>query len=566
MTGAVPRSEGTERIGRREVVAVLLVFALALGLRVRDLGASFDRQVEGFQGAFFATAAVNYERLGAGALGGYPVVNIDLDRDTPETWYAYPNHPPTVPLLAWASVQVLGPEGWEEAWRESRAPVGIESALRAPFFALHVLGLLVFWWVLRIASGPRAALIGLALLAVLPVSALFATLVNYENPSLLPVLLAYGFFVRYVTGAGRRRRIALAALGASFFVGCCITFAPLFFVPPLVLHRLLARKVREALVVGGVGTVACLLPVVVHFFGANAALETVGIDPWAINGRLADMLGPLLSGSVPLTSWLSIQGGAIVRLFSWPIAVAAGLGLGLGIVRGLRGGVRRDEGRRPRVDIGWPLFLGGALVQFFYYKHTSDVPGQDLFLLNLSPGACAMAATLLASLRVPLGDKLRCGVVTATLLLAIGIFAVVELESLRFAWRHQRHLDAPRFEAGAVIPMPSTSGPELAQLLPPGSASLYPASLGLNGAYFFYAWRTMYPVSGMEDIEQSARFFARFGLGDAPRFLVLPNRPTGEARTQAEYLWSLFSEYAPDVAALPPHAQTDHWTAWILNP
>ena len=50
------------------------------------------------------------------------------------------------------------------------------------------------------------------------------------------------------------------------------------------------------------------------------------------------------------------------------------------------------------------------------------------------------------------------------------------------------------------------------------------------------------------------------------RFLVLPNRPTGDSAAEAAYLMELFVQYAPEVAALPPHAQTDHWTAWILNP
>ena len=94
-------------VGCLEFVAVIVLIAAAFLPRLRDLDAPFDREFEGAQGAFFTIAAINYDRLGVGAFGGYPVLNIDLDETRPDTWYTYENHPPTVPLFTLAGLLVF---------------------------------------------------------------------------------------------------------------------------------------------------------------------------------------------------------------------------------------------------------------------------------------------------------------------------------------------------------------------------------------------------------------------------------------------------------------------------
>src|SRR5687768_6418043 len=136
-----------------ECLGVLLILAAGFLPRARDLRAPFDREFEGEQAAFFAIGAVNYGRLGFARTGGYPVVNIDLgpidDRarslwDRPDNWYVYPNHPPTVPWVAWSAVRAGADPSWDRAWLESKPPQGIEPWIRAPFLLAHVLGLAAF--------------------------------------------------------------------------------------------------------------------------------------------------------------------------------------------------------------------------------------------------------------------------------------------------------------------------------------------------------------------------------------------------------------------------------------
>ena len=95
-----------------ERAALVVLFLAALVPRLFDVAAPLDRAFDGEQGGFFAIGAINFERLGVRRTGGYPVLNIDLgDRadpatrlwDRPELWVSYANHPPTVPLIAWAS-------------------------------------------------------------------------------------------------------------------------------------------------------------------------------------------------------------------------------------------------------------------------------------------------------------------------------------------------------------------------------------------------------------------------------------------------------------------------------
>src|SRR5690606_38905738 len=114
-----------------------------------------DRGFDGFQGAFFGTAAVNYEHLGTEPTSGFPLVQIDPG-DDPTQWYVYPNHPSTVPLVAWWSLHAFGPEAWAD--RGDAVAAGTEAALRAPFFAFQLLGALALAIAVGRLAGRRAGL------------------------------------------------------------------------------------------------------------------------------------------------------------------------------------------------------------------------------------------------------------------------------------------------------------------------------------------------------------------------------------------------------------------------
>ena len=554
-----------ELLRKLEWAAVLVLLLAALLPRARDVAAPFDREFDGFQGATFTTFAVNYERLGFGAAGGYPVYNIDLDESAPETWYVYANHSPLMAWVTWASMALLAPDGWEDAWRDGQAPVGVEFAARLPFLALHMFGLFAFWWMLRQGTRATQALIGLALLAVLPVSALYGSLINFETPSIPFVLVAYGCYVRWVRGAGARARArALVGVALAFGIASSFTYAPLFFVPPLALDALARRGLRSALAAGGAATLGVLPPLLVHGFFATRALELTGQSaaPLLVRGRT--LLQPLLDGSGPAREWILRQVSRAFEYDSEAIALAAALGLALLLVRLFR---KRDTAGRPgEVDVALPLFAGSYLMLFCFYRHTFDEPPQTTFLLNPAPAIAALAAIPLAAL-APRLERLRGGIAPLVVLVSLVLLpALARTNALRHAWRSPGPRDDPPGAEGPDSALPPTAGARLAEVLPPGSVGLYPAALGFNFATFWYAWRTLLPVTS--DLVPSAGAaedaIVRFGLGDRPRYLMLPVDPPPFARAEVDAIRAAFAELLPGHVEAGPAAVTEHWEAWRL--
>jgi 4-amino-4-deoxy-L-arabinose transferase-like glycosyltransferase len=552
-----------------ERLALAALLLLASVPRARELSATFDRGFGGYQGAFFAIAAVNYERLGLGAAQGYPVLNIDLPggsveaaRERDEQWLVYSNHPPTMPLLAWAGAAALGPPGWQEAWRAKRSPPGLEGALRLPFLLLHLVGLLALWWVGRVAFGPQAALIALALTVFLPVSALYGTLVNYENPSLPFALFAVGCYGLYVRSGGPR---ALFGLGAGFLVGCSFTFAPAFFLPGLCLRSWCCKRWREGLLIALVGGAGALLPLLAHAALAEGLRES---RPNAFEGplwwRVRVLLEPLLDGSAPLSRWLGAQLEHAASAFGPLLFALAGIGLVVALLRALAprfdGVCRRAEwpaqAAQP-IDLALPLFCGGVLYLFAFYRHTLEE--QWVFLLYLAPGAALLAARAIHCLSLPL-QRLRGGI--APLVLVVGsvmLFSLVRFESWRAAERAPGPRDPGGLAQGPQAPLPATVGGQLAQLLPPGAVGLHPSVLGLHPAAAWYAWRSLLPLEDPRDLEQRRslrRLIDGLGGQDEPLYLVLPDDPPESAAAQVE---ALRTDLGP--AALAAAG----WRAWPLD-
>lgn len=537
---STPASNAAQPLGRFEGALIALCLLLGLGLRAVDLRAGFDRQFDGFQGSFFAVCAVNYERLGFEALGGYPVANIDPTPGRPETYYAYANHPPLLPWICWASLSVLAPAGWDQAWREQRAPRGIEGPLRTPCLLLHLLGWAGMAAALARSGAPRAALFAAACYGLMPLTCLYAGLVNYENPSLGALGLAVAALARRRTGGGTAwlvLALALAALAAA------TTFAPVFFLPGLCLWVWIGRG-RRGFLEGAALALAMALPVAVHGYFARRALALVEAEPSGLSERAQLLLAPLLDGSVPFGRWLSTQGRILLDYVGpGQLALAA-----VGLLCGLRALARPGPARAAH-GLALALLSGGALVQLGFYRHTADP--QEPFLLNLAPAIAALAGLALSSWPPRwAGRAFGAALPVAGLLLALGLGVPRGLE-LHRSWR------------GGAAALPREIGAELATLLPPGSLGWYPQGLGFNNAVFFYAWRTLLPV-GPETYTLAAQQAQRFGMGDAPLFLLLPKAPEGAAAQSAAAVAADLEAKRPGKLA-QPDAESANFRAYRLS-
>ena len=524
---------------RAERLGVALILLTALVPRLRDVAAPFDREAEGAQGAFFAISAVNYERLGLRRTAGYPVLNVDALRESAsgvllplptQHWLMYANHPPLVPVVAWAAVEALGPEGWDEAWREGRAPEGIELPMRLPFVTAHALFLLALWWAVREGHGAQTAMIALGLAAATPVLVFYGTLVNYENPALLFVALAAGQHVRWQR-EGRWQDLALFALAC--FAGSCVTFAGAFFLPFFVLAAFAAGRFARGALEAVVGALATALPLLLHATLAQRVGRRLGLELPDPLERAHAIVAPLLDGTVGVGVWAARQVERAGTWIGWlPVALAV-VGVAVLFARLSRPVAPALQPRWRRIDVGAPLLLGGLLYLFAFYRHSYDP--QHSFLMLVAPGVAVLAAVALDALG-PLLLHLRAGVAPLVVVAStVCLLGVQESNLLRHRYRateaerERHHLPPP------ALPLPDRTGAELAALIPPGALGLYPSATGLNLAVNFYAWRSLVALEAADDLRFEAIAEAA-GLHDAPRYLLLPTTPPPEAAAQAETL------------------------------
>ncbi|MDF1800700.1 MAG: glycosyltransferase family 39 protein [Planctomycetota bacterium] len=612
-----PRLPDKPGVGELGGIALVLVLALVLRLMFAPVS-GLDRGMDGFQGAFFALTSVNYERLGADAVGGYPIVNVDPIPDAPGTWYVYANHSPLLSLAMWANLAMFAPDAaegvpWDEAWRHDLPPTrpgddGFEDVLRLPMYAASLLSILALWWALRAFGGREHALAGAFLYAIAPLAVLEAGLVNYEPPSILCVILAHGFLARWLLGGRPAHLVGTLAFVAA---GTAQTFAPLFFAVPLCLFVLVHLARRRGLVAAVRGSLpfglAALLPVLLHGWWAGRSLEGIGEVP-RLSDRVALLFEPLTSGAVPLWSWLKLQLTHLGQFNSDLVVDLALLGglfalidvLGAPTPREVaearetassgatqsqaleaaaaeeRAATRLRAARGHASGLSLLLFLGGLAVLFFYYRHTSDgfLPGtaaQDTFLLNLLPGAAALGGLalvlagqtlqrVLTAGRAPeqLGLARRHG---ATLLVAVVVAVTLSANLGRTEQLFQRW----RGTSPGTRPLPKVTGARLAELIPPGAVGLYPDAMGFNLAESLYAWRTLLPVTDdVATFEYAVVKIIAGGLEGRPRYLVLPTTPPASAAPQVEAMRLGLATLFPEIASRPP-IEVEGWQAWLLE-
>lgn len=492
------RSPGFVRSRWLERGGVVLILLAALFVRARRLADPFGSDFGGHQGAFFAIAAVDYERFGVGRFGGYPILALDgpslggkddlaLPRDGTGNEVVYVNHPPTTALLAWASLKIFGPDGWSEAWREHRAPVGVEAAERTPFLLLHLLGLGALWWAMRQGFGSQPAMLALALYAALPVSIVYGPLANLENPAIPFALLALGFHARFVREG---RRADLAAQATCLAIACSVTYAPLFLVPALGLHLALRGDRRRAVQATLVCGAAALLPLLVNAFWAGH----IASDRAGLLDRARYLIGPLLDGSTSPWEWIWTQLVHLRAAMTLPALFAAAIGLGVLALR-------REKSR---VDVVTPLLLAATLYLVAFYRHTLE--DQRMFLLWLAPAVAALGAIALDA-AAPALLRLRGGVAPLVVATSLIVMPCLAREA--------------EIRAELAVPSPVDAGREIARLVPPDAVVLCPESAGYNLAWAFYAWRNVAPGRSREDLDRLLERWPR--LRGKPAFLVAPS-------------------------------------------
>ncbi|QDU68671.1 hypothetical protein [Engelhardtia mirabilis] len=543
-----------------------LLIAAAVVLRLVQVAEPLDRQFDGFQGAFFAVCAINYERLeGAhpahtllprGAGDGYPVVNLDLDPAAPDTWYLYANHPPTVPWLAWSSLALFAPDGWDQAWREGLPPAGIEAPLRAPFMALNLLGLVALFLALRAAGCRRAAWYATLFYAWTPAALLYAGLVNYENPTVPFVLAGVAAAVCYARGG---RAAWLAATFAAFACAGAVTYAALFTAAALALLLPACGWSRAARLTGA-AVAGSLAPLALHGARAGALLEQHGESMGTLGSRVRTMVAPLLDGTTPLGTWLGVQAKLLTEEVGIALSLLAAGGLAIGVGRMLRrshGDGTRDADLSAHLALA--LVVGGCAMQLAFYRHTRDP--QDPFILHLVPGLAAAAGVLIARLSSGATPAARWLVLTAAL-------AVVVEGGLRSAQLHGRWRGAgPELgqssAAAPLLPAPSRLGPALAELLPAGDVAWYPGALGLGPATSFYAWRTLLPVTpGSYEATQLSQ--NDLGLEQATTWLAIPTAVPPSAQAAVDELLANLEAALPG-SVREPSAANAGWRLWRLR-
>jgi len=465
-------------------VLALLGFLLVLLVHGRDLRRTFDAGFEGYQGSFFAIAAVNYERFGLAAHGGYPTLLIDTQSPPTDSERAlaerlvYANHPPLVPLMAWASARLFGPAGWSEAWRAHAPPRGLELALRLPFFGAFLLVVVLAFLLTRTVAGTGTSAAVALTLAFLPSSRQYAALVNYEWPALAAIGGACLATVHYARGG---RRAALAGIALAMFAGGLLTWSPLFYVPGLVVLGWAFGDRRRALHSGAAALLGVGLPLVLHSTW-SARWGPAGASAWE---RARELLAPVCEeGNGPL-AWLAVQTRVARELFGDPLLLLALAG-GLALVAAH---ILRDADRRGRGALLVALGCGALLQHLAHYRHTLE--GQETFILYF-----ALPLALCAALPLQFIESRTKSRTLREVLRALGV-GVLLLALLGPSGRPPAQVPP-----GSRAPSGTHLGSALRGHCSPPAVVFHPRTAALNLAPAYYAWRNALAADSLAELAQ----------------------------------------------------------------
>lgn len=439
------RALGTkERVKHAEsdsprVGAWMLLLLLAAVCGWFSITRPLGRDFSGYQSAFFALAATEYDEHGLTRFHGYPALEEgqacvggmdDLVRVQDEQGPAllYRNHPPTAFWLGWLGIRAAG-GAFDDPERHHWAAL--------PFLLCHLLTLCALGWWLRVELGARAAFLGCIAAASTPIALHHGALTNLENPALPAVVLALGAHSRW---RSTRSSAMLSLCAAALALASCVTFAPLAFAVAL---AAVGRNLKAACVL----LFASALPLCLHVW--------ISGEYGSLAQRPIALLSPMLDGSLSPWSWLQAQAQHAVAALGLPWMCIVVVGVACA----------------PRASV-LAAGLGCLLYWLAFYRHTAEQQYQ--FQLWWLPVLACGAASIFA--RLPARSATR----TALVLACMGAF---------FAWRWEAQLQH------SSLPSPEASAASLRTLVPEGSVALLPTQAGKDLCFAYQSGRDLRPAS-----------------------------------------------------------------------
>ena len=198
---------------------------------------------DNFYGALYSQAAHNNLRAGLGVTGSVPATLYFGPLPIPANAY-YVHHPVLMPLMVTVSVAVFGEKEW--------------AAKLVPIFC-SLASALLLWFLVRDTIGRRAAALGVAFFAALPMELHYGDMVDFE-PCLVMWMLATLVCLRLWAMRQTKRWAALAAL--CCFAAVWTDWPGYLFVLSLSVSFLFWRNARRpgfALLLLGIAAVSGIL-------------------------------------------------------------------------------------------------------------------------------------------------------------------------------------------------------------------------------------------------------------------------------------------------------------------
>ncbi len=328
-----------------QTVALVLIFGLAIGFRLSELG-SRDLWTDEAWVALAVLKPTPGEALAAGQ-----------------------STPPFYVLTLWAVARLLG---------------GSEAVLRSLSFGFGVGTVFLFWPLARGLAGPGAALLGLATVACSPALVYYSKELKQYSGDAFFAVLVFLLVERLRARQGARGWLALLLAG---LLGLGFSHTQVFILPVAagVLWFTLSSRQRPRVLLLGAAWFLGFAGLYVSFFRRQ-------VEPDLVAYWVQDF--PDFSGLGPFLSWL---GAAVYRYLYYFLGAGRGVGalplLALGGVALWRVGARRAL-----AYLGGPLLLALVAAVLHRYPFMAHYGGNRLMLFSAPLFYLVVAAGLAAAL------------------------------------------------------------------------------------------------------------------------------------------------------------------------
>jgi len=398
MRGAETRTSGESNGGGSARTASLLAAILLLALAVRALDLFDPWSGKGFKTAFatsttgaFAKNFVDHGFLESGLLTYTWRVELE-DGAVVRQWYTH--HPVLYAVLTAASMKALG---------------GAEWTARLPWLLLSLLSVLSVYRFVALVGGRGLGLTAALLLAVVPFSAEYATMLWTDGATVLLFGLLGERFVRWIR-EGRAGFLRQSA--ALVFLGGLLDWSALLVLPGLLLHAFFYssrrggwKRLRPLLWLPA-AAVAAVLVHQVHLRlvlpGEFVREDAIATLRWATT-RLD-----------PLPAFVAGQATYLVRGLTPVVAALVVVAAVAALWRGVRGRLRAEE------SLLLSFALPGLLYVFLFPARSGN---HDFFLSISLPAFVGGAAAAWRGIERFVGTRLSIprGVLLVALLAVAGV-------------------------------------------------------------------------------------------------------------------------------------------------